>query len=599
MAEEESTDTDETFSDHVGGAHPQEAASALVSSGFLDSLEAGSMDKVLRDNSLLRFALEFMPVGFCLFDKHDRLQLCNQQYLDIWGLPLHLAQRGTSYKTIFAKSHGTELKVARSKPLGTSGENRREFLTQNRNVIEVHVHLLPDGAVVALHENVTERRRDEAQIAYFASHDTLTNLANRAKLYEALTEAFARENQAEIALIYIDLDNFKKINDTYGHPAGDVLLQNVAGRLRECCRESDLVARLGGDEFAIVVTAFNQPEYVRDLSHRIVKSLSTSIEIYNTQVQASASIGVSMSPIDGINSEELSRKADMALYQAKSDGKGKFCFFDPSMEIKAQARLTLESDLLLAVENEEFELFYQPQFNLDTMTLSGAEALIRWNHPTRGRVPPDDFISLAEETGLIVDIGRWVLNTACQEAMTWSDDISVAVNISPIQFQQAALLKDVSGALSCSKLRPSRLEIEITETVAMEYGSESIDQLCKLKAQGVRVAIDDFGTGYSSLQHLHLFPIDKIKIDRSFVLNIETNPHALSIVRAITSLANSFEISTVAEGVETPVQLELIRQEGCHEVQGYLLGKPCSASEFREIVNKVASPFDVDHRAAS
>jgi len=256
------------------------------------------------------------------------------------------------------------------------------------------------------------------------------------------------------------------------------------------------------------------------------------------------------------------------------------------MEAEARARLTLESDLKQAIKNGEFELFYQPQFRLDTMTLSGAEALIRWNHPTRGRVPPDDFIPLAEETGLIVDIGRWVMNTACQEAVNWPAEITVAVNISAVQFQQATLLEDITTALVASKLHPQRLEVEITETAAMEYGSDSIDQLHRLKAEGVLIAIDDFGTGYSSLQHLHIFPIDKIKIDRSFVFNIETSPNALSIVRAVTSLANSFNISTIAEGVETPAQLELIRQEGCDEVQGYLLGKPCSAADFHKKVQE-------------
>jgi len=586
LSQEDSNDSDQTLSDDAELAHRHGAESALVSARSFESQQAISAGDILVENALLRFALEFMPVGFCLFDKHDRLQLCNQQYLDIWSLPLHLAQRGTNYNDIFAQSHGTELKVARSKPLGTHGENRREFLTENRNVIEVHVHLLPDGAVVALHEDVTERRRDEAQIAYFASHDTLTSLANRVTLYETLTDALSKDSQPEIALIYIDLDKFKNINDTYGHPAGDILLQKIAERLRDCCRESDLIARLGGDEFAIVVADLSKADYASRLSRRIIESLSKPVEIYNTSVQVSASIGISLSPIDGKNSDELSRKADMALYQAKADGRGRFCFFDPCMEAEARARLTLESDLKQAIKNGEFELFYQPQFRLDTMTLSGAEALIRWNHPTRGRVPPDDFIPLAEETGLIVDIGRWVMNTACQEAVNWPAEITVAVNISAVQFQQATLLEDITTALVASKLHPQRLEVEITETAAMEYGSDSIDQLHRLKAEGVLIAIDDFGTGYSSLQHLHIFPIDKIKIDRSFVFNIETSPNALSIVRAVTSLANSFNISTIAEGVETPAQLELIRQEGCDEVQGYLLGKPCSAADFHKKVQE-------------
>lgn len=571
-----------------------DALSAVISAGHTPALEAISITSLLSDNALLQTALAFMPIGFCMFNKQDRLLLCNQQYLDIWKLPAHLGQRDTPFCDIMAASNGREIPLPAEPAPKPGRKRRREFVTDDGARIQVLVHTLEDGTVVALHKDITEHHEAQEKISFLAKHDTLTSLCNRATLYARLDELLspAAEHEHEyLTLLYLDLDSFKQVNDSMGHPVGDQLLQQVAQRLQNCCRSTDLVARLGGDEFAILMDTTNQDNgHVADrLSRKIIASLTEHFPIEGRPIQIGVSIGISTSSRHGESSESLLRKADMALYEAKSLGGNRHQYFNSEMETREREYQAFKRDLTNALSNEEFELHYQPQFDATTMQICGVEALIRWNHPARGLVRPDEFIPLAEETGLIVPIGRWVLHQACLEATKWPDSISIAVNVSSVQFGDANLIKDVASALSACKLSPQRLELEITETVIMEDVDNTRTLLQQLKASGVAIAIDDFGTGFSSLQYLRSFPVDKLKIDRSFVFNIDTEAESLSIIRAITDLGSNLGLMTIAEGVETQAQLDIVQELGCDEIQGYLTGRPCSADDILALIGSAFS----------
>ena len=386
------------------------------------------------------------------------------------------------------------------------------------------------------------------------------------------------------AVLCLDLDHFKNINDTLGHPVGDTLLQVVAARLRDCLREKDIVARLGGDEFAIVQVETEQPVSATALAQRILDVMSAPFEIDGHQVVIGTSVGIAIAPTDGAKSDQLLKNADMALYRAKADGRNAFHFFEAEMDAKMQARRSLELDLRKALVAGEFELFYQPQLNLEVNEIIGFEALLRWNHPTRGCVTPDQFIGLAEETGLIVPIGEWVLRQACSQASTWPANIKVAINLSPIQFRNKSLVPTVLAAIAAARLAPDRLELEITEAVLLQSTADTIATLHRLRRLGVRIAMDDFGTGYSSLSYLRSFPFDKIKIDRSFIRDLTLRDDSIAIIRAVSRLGRDLGMSTTAEGVETEEQLAQVKAEGCTEVQGYLFSAPCSASELPKLL---------------
>jgi diguanylate cyclase (GGDEF)-like protein len=426
-----------------------------------------------------------------------------------------------------------------------------------------------------------------ARVRHQALHDGLTGLPNRLLLQERLGQALAHARRGgtgaagggAVAVLCLDLDRFKPVNDTLGHAVGDALLCAAAERLRGHVREEDTVARLGGDEFAILQAGVAQPEGAGALARRLVEALGQPFEVDGHQLVVGASVGIALAPGDGADPDDLLKKADMALYRAKADGRGTFRSFEPGMDAKLHARRLLELDLRKALASGGFELHYQPLVDLRTGAIAAFEALLRWPHPSRGMVPPAEFVPLAEEVGLIVPLGEWVLHRACEDAAGWPGEVRVAVNLSAVQFRGDALVPSVVAALAASGLPAERLELEITEGVLLQDGEATLATLRDLRALGVRVAMDDFGTGYSSLGYLRSFPFDKIKIDRSFVGELGASPDCEAIVRAVTGLGGSLGIATTAEGVETAEQLERLRAEGCDEAQGYHLGRPMPARE--------------------
>jgi diguanylate cyclase (GGDEF)-like protein len=390
-----------------------------------------------------------------------------------------------------------------------------------------------------------------------------------------------------VAVFCLDLDRFKDVNEAHGHAVGDLLLKAIADRLRQCVRETDMVARLGGDEFAIMQAGTSQPTDATSLASRLIEMIGATFQLGVHQVTVGLSIGIALAPGDGLDPDQLLKNADMALYRAKSDGHGFYRFFEPEMDARMQARRKLEIDLRTAIANSEFELFYQPLVDMKTEYVTGFEALIRWRHPERGMVPPLDFISVAEETGLIVPIGDWVLRQACVEAATWPSGVKVAVNLSPIQFKSKALLLSVVSALAASGLSPNRLELEITESVLLQDGDATLAILNELRELGVRISMDDFGTGYSSLSYLRKFPFDKIKIDRSFIVDMSDHNDSMAIVRAVIAMGSGLGIATTAEGVETVEQFKRLKLEGCTEVQGYLFSPPRPAVEIKGLLTSI------------
>ncbi len=420
--------------------------------------------------------------------------------------------------------------------------------------------------------DITERRRAEAQAAYLARHDALTGLSNRADFRVRLRNAIESDRPGgnRLAICCVDLDMFKDVNDTYGHPTGDRLLRMVAQRLRGALGEGDFAARLGGDEFAVVFDAAAAPDAIDATVAQMIETLSQPYPIDGVEVAIGASVGVAMFPADGAGADDLLKNADLALYQAKADGRRRHCFFQQDLQRAALERRELEADLRVALSERQLEVHYQPLVDISGRRVTGFEALLRWRHPTRGMIGPNDFIPIAESSGLIVPIGEWVLRTACAEAASWPDDIAVAVNLSAVQFRSCNLTQTVVSALAQAGLAPKRLELEITESALLADTAATAATLHALRHFGVRIALDDFGTGYSSLSHLRGFPFDKIKIDRSFVKDLAERRDCTAIVTAISSLARSLGIATTAEGVETAEQLDFLRAQGCTQAQGFL-----------------------------
>jgi diguanylate cyclase (GGDEF)-like protein len=455
-------------------------------------------------------------------------------------------------------------------------------------VISVVGTPLDHGGCVVTHEDITERREHQAKIAHMAYHDGLTGLPNRIRFNEALAaDLHTLEPGATIAALCLDLDRFKAVNDTLGHPIGDALLQAVAARIRGCLGEDDLVARLGGDEFAVIQACAEQPVAAQALAERIIAALSEPYDIGGHHIVIGTSVGIAIAPQDGTEPDQVLKHADMALYRAKADGRGTARFFESEMDQKMQARRQLELELRAAVQAAAFEIHYQPLVNLAENRVSGFEALLRWRHPERGPISPAEFVPLLEDLGLIGQVGAWVLKTACQEAARWPGGQKVAVNLSALQFKQRAVVLDVAAALMASGLQPARLELEITESVLLQDTSDTLAILNELRALGVRISMDDFGTGYSSLSYLRSFPFDKIKIDQSFVRDMEQTEDSVAIIRAVTGLGVSLGMSTTAEGVETETQLSHLRAEGCTEVQGYLLSRPKPPSEIASMIASI------------
>jgi diguanylate cyclase (GGDEF)-like protein len=553
----------------------------------------GSLNQ--RSSDHLSAALEGMPQGLSMFDDKQRLIICNEKYAAMYGLAVELTLPGTSLRAIleYRIENGTcsidaesfveqELALA-SQPTTIALEHQ----LQDGRIVALNKAPLSTGGAVTIHMDVTEKRNSDRQIAFLAHHDALTGLANRVQLREHIETTLEDvERGGKASVLCMDLDNFKTINDTLGHSVGDALLCAVSGRLRGLVRDKDLVCRTGGDEFAIVQPGPGQPmAAAAALAGRIVEALSVPFELGDHQVVVGASVGIAIAPDDGNNADQLLKNADMALYRAKEDGRARFHFFEPEMDVKAQARRLLELDLRKAIGAGQFELNYQPIVNLAENRISGFEALLRWNHPTRGRVSPAEFIPLAEETGLIVSIGEWVLRQACIEARTWPSGLRVAVNVSPVQFRNETLVSTVVSAVAGSGLHPAQLELEITEAVLMNNNEATLAALHQLRGLGVRISMDDFGTGYSSLSYLRSFPFDKIKIDQSFVRDLAERPDSIAIISAVAGLGHSFGMTTTAEGVETQQQLDLMRAEGCTEVQGYFYSKPVAASDVIQLLS--------------
>jgi diguanylate cyclase (GGDEF)-like protein/PAS domain S-box-containing protein len=440
----------------------------------------------------------------------------------------------------------------------------------------------PDGpAQVLAIRDLTERRRAEEQVRHLAHHDSLTGLPNRILLNARLERSLAdcAQSGANVSLLCIDLDRFKVVNDLLGHRSGDLLLSEVAQRLRGCVRGHDIVARQGGDEFAALLMSPGDEASANGIASRMVDALSRPFVVDGQRVTIGASVGMAIAPRDGTVPELLAQRADMALYAAKEAGRGRVRVFQDAMGQRVIKRRQLEQDLCDAVSRGELELFYQPVVNVSSGLATGYEALIRWNHPERGRVSPADFIPLAEETGLIIPIGQWVLETACAEAATWPGSLSVAVNLSPVQFQQSNIVETLLGVLDRTGLAPERLELEVTEGVLIADADASIRMFHELKAAGIKIALDDFGAGYSSMTYLRRFPFDKIKIDKTFVCGLGADQEAQAIVEAILALAHGLRMDVTAEGVENEQQAFELRKRGCGQVQGFFFGVPVPAAE--------------------
>ncbi|QQO19776.1 EAL domain-containing protein [Bradyrhizobium diazoefficiens] len=541
-------------------------------------------------------ALNNMPHGLCMFRGDGQLAVMNHRFGELMNLPDDLVQGGTGARDIVAacvearsiSAASGELIIADIETLQAKEVITSDPDTQRNRSLSWTVQPMADGGAVVLLEDITERRNAEARISHLARYDDLTALPNRVSFRDEIERllAVARYSERLSALLFVDLDQFKQVNDTLGHPCGDQLLCAVANRLREMLRPEDFVARFGGDEFVVFQQDINAAEDAAALARRIVERLSERYRIDNHLVEIGASVGIALtSPEVDLSADTLLKNADMALYRAKADGRGTFCFFRDEMAATVEARRILELDLRKALANEEFELFYQPLVNLKSGKITTCEALLRWNHPVRGTVSPVDIIPVAEDMGLIVDLGRWILRRACMECMKWPESVSVAVNFSPQQFHQRDVLSEIRYALEVSGLPAHRLEIEITESSLLRNTQLTHDILSQLHALGVRISLDDFGTGYSSLSYLHNFPMQKVKIDRSFLEGIETD-RPLTLLRGVARLSADLGMSVVVEGIETNEQLELISADGTvSEGQGYLFSRPVPAVRVRQLLN--------------
>ena len=540
-------------------------------------------------------ALNNMPHGLCMFRADGRLAVVNHRFTAMMNLRDDLVHRGAGAPDIVdaCVSAGSLSAASGTMILSEIGNSQaKDIITTDSSAasgrsVAWTFQPMAGGGTVVLVEDITERKNAEARISRLARYDELTALPNRVNFRDEIERLLAISHSAErlSALLFVDLDQFKQVNDTLGHPCGDQLLCAVADRLREMLRPEDFVARFGGDEFVVFQQNILSNEDAAGLARRIVDRLSERYKIDNHLVEIGASVGIAMTSPAGISADTLLKNADMALYRAKADGRGTFCFFRDEMAQTVEARRILELDLRKALAHEEFELFYQPLVNLKSGRIATCEALLRWNHPVRGTVSPIDIIPVAEDMGLIVDLGRWILRKACMECMKWPEGVSVAVNFSPQQFHQRDVLSEVRYALEVSGLPAHRLEIEITESSLLRNTQLTHDVLSQLHMIGVRISLDDFGTGYSSLSYLHNFPLQKVKIDRSFLEGIDSD-RPLTLLRGVARLSADLGMSVVVEGIETNEQLELISVDGTvSEAQGYLFSRPVPAVRIRQLLN--------------
>ncbi len=566
----------------------------------LQRLEAKQRELIEQKSRLevqnLRFdaALNNMSQALCMFDGKRELVVCNTPYARMYGLPEELTKPGTSFRAV------VERRVSNGLHSGMSADDyMRDVLDcmvddrpitkvrelSDGRVVAIKQRRMIDGGWISTHEDITEIRRIEARVAHMARHDVLTDLPNRLLLRERLDEAVASARKGEnLAVLCLDLDRFKEINDTLGHSLGDAMLKAVGERLRGCLGERDMIARLSADEFAVAQITGEQPFAATSLANSLIEAMEKPFDLEGQPVTVGVSIGIAVSSGEGTGAEELLKNADLALHRAKAEGGSSYRFFETGMDADMQARCKLQFDLRTALSNGEFELHYQPIVNLQRDEICGLEALLRWQHPERGRVSPAVFIPVAEETGLILPIGEWALRQACIDAAAWPEHIKVAVNLSPAQFRSPSLVQMVFAALAASGLSAGRLELEITESVLLHDNAATLATLHQLRSLGVRIAMDDFGTGYSSLGYLRSFPFDKIKIDRCFVSDLsDSSAGSHAILRAVARLGQSLGMATTAEGVETQEQVDRVRAEGCTEMQGFFFSPPRPIKEIERL----------------
>jgi diguanylate cyclase (GGDEF)-like protein len=581
------------------------AIAAIVALLLLLRFLARQVGRLERSQSLLIFkneeiktahiqfdaALANISLGVCFFDANKKLIACNRAYREMYILSPEATQTGTSFAEIVNHRYiaGTlprctpEEYMASRDAVAMTGERKQSIVELvNEHAILITHQPMPNGGWVATHEDITERREAERHLLFLAHHDPLTRLANRTYFTEKLDEALARlqRNGEPFSIFFLDLDRFKNVNDTLGHPAGDQLIRETAQRLKEILRETDVLARLGGDEFAILQQGKEiSRKNAVGLATRILKIFTKPFDLNGNKASVGISIGIALAPDNASTSTDILKMADIALYGAKAAGRNGFLFFEAAMLSAVADRHQLKKELELAIERGEFELHYQALINATTRRQAGFEALVRWRSPTRGLIMPDQFIPIAEETGLILPLGAWILKKACVDAANWPSQMTVAVNLSPVQLAQPDLLKIILEALADSSLLAERLELEITETALFKNDVDCLNLIRQLKRLGVSIVLDDFGTGFSSLSYLTMIPFDKIKIDQSFTLNMTGRADCAAIVAAIIALGRSLNTSTVAEGVETEEQFQILRKAGVTLVQGYLFGRPCPLSE--------------------
>ncbi|HVI11390.1 MAG TPA: EAL domain-containing protein [Pseudolabrys sp.] len=561
-------------------------------------LQIQSRQKLETQKLQLDAALTNMSQGLLMFDSSERIVVCNSRYIEMYRLSSQVVKPGCSLRELLKHrvaagsflSEDPDRYLSELRALLAQGKtvSRTTELTDGR-VIAVSNRPMEDGGWVATHEDVTEAKRTEQRILQMAHHDKLTGLPNRAAFNEYFAATLERSATSgeQFAILSVDLDRFKEANDVYGHSVGDALLRQVARRLQEAARGTFL-ARVGGDEFAVVVSAGPQPAAAATLAERLLAAFADEFEIEDQRIQISLTIGGAVYPTDGADAKTLMVNVDAALYRAKSEMRGVVVFFEPEMSARLRERHALQQDLRSAIARGELLLHYQPQVRM-TGEMIGFEVLARWQCPKRGMVSPGTFIPMAEENGLIIPLGEWVLRAACCEAASWPRPLTIAVNISPIQFHHGDLPRLVHSILLETGLAPSRLELEITEGVFINDFSHGVSILRRLKSLGVQIALDDFGTGYSSLSYVHSFPFDKIKIDQTFIGDLRHSRHSMAIVRAVIGLGHSLNMPVLAEGVETQAQRGVLMKEGCDEAQGYFFGRPLPIAEQAELIGRRAN----------
>jgi diguanylate cyclase (GGDEF)-like protein len=554
--------------------------------------------EMLREQHLrLSTAISNMSQGLLMFDADCRLLMCNGRYVEMYGLPRDIVKPGCTFGQLLdiRTANGTfpEADIYRNElaaALALDKTYEKILELGDGRTIALVSHPMPGGGWVATEEDVTERRRAEKQIAHMAHHDLLTDLPNRA----AFTERFAAildhaaASGESFAVVCIDLDRFKEVNDVFGHSVGDGLLREVSRVLQTAAGDAFL-ARLGGDEFTVIAAEGPQPATAERIAEALQTALSDEVTIDDHRLHVGLSIGVAIFPTDGSTAATLLANADAALYRAKAEGRGTIRFFEADMDKRLRERRALQHDLRSAIDRGQLSLHYQPQVRMDGSVI-GFEALVRWDHPVRGSVPPATFIPLAEESGVIISMGQWILREACREAASWPRPLQVAVNLSPVQFRHGDLPGLVHSVLLETGLAAGRLELEITEGVLIGDFSRAVSILRRLKALGVRIAMDDFGTGYSSLSYLQSFPFDKIKIDQAFIANLDRNVQSTAIIRAVIGLGHGLSLPVSAEGVETKEQMSFLVRESCDEVQGFLFGRPQPIEAYAALVGREPAP---------